>query len=108
MLEGADYPLTGWRVGDKLIHPPAAYMEMECWLSHFEATFPDKAKKMHEYSQKKGWSQQAHGWYWPVAILGWLQKTAPSNAEVTGAEGVRWNDGFGGAITEKDHDRTMA
>lgn len=81
MLEGADHPLSGWTIGDKLIHPPAAYTEMENWLSHFEATFPDKAKKMRDYSERQGWSQQAHAWYWPTVILRWLQKQAPSNGK---------------------------
>lgn len=80
-LGGADYPLAGWLYDGKLIHPPEAYTELESWLSHFEATFPDKAKKMHDYSERNGWTQYAHECYWPRVCLSWLQKNAIPNVK---------------------------
>jgi hypothetical protein len=88
-------------VGRYFERMPAAYTEMENWLSHFEATFPDKAKKMRDYSERQGWSQQAHAWYWPTVILRWLQKQAPSNArdnrsDAALSRSVRLIDGLAG------------
>lgn len=67
-------PRIGWYIDDKLISPPAAYITIRDWLVDFENSFPEKAKKMQEYSQKHGWSEQAHAEYWFPVILLWLQK----------------------------------
>lgn len=69
-----DYPEIGWYVGDKLIHTPFAYSRIEYWVYHFESMFPDKAKRMREYSDKKGWSYPLHERYWCGVIIDWLQK----------------------------------
>lgn len=75
--------LEGWDVDGAHVHPPEAYTHIDYWLSHFEATFPQKAAKMHAYSELSGWSPIAHLRYWPSACIGWLNKRASHNTEVT-------------------------
>ena len=64
----------GWYIDGKLIHSPYAYTSWEYWLSHFRATFPDKAERMDAYSVKNGWGK----WYadnaWYGVLIGWLDK----------------------------------
>ena len=84
VMLGDTNPMGGWLVGNVLIHPPEAYIGIENWLSHFEHSLPDKAKKMRDYSQKKGWGTAAHIAHWPTPCLSWLRKNATPNASVCG------------------------
>lgn len=62
-----------------VVLPRYAYTSDEDWLSHFEATFPERAKKMHAYSERHGWGNWAHVLYWTQAALSWLSKNAVPN-----------------------------
>ena len=64
----------GWYIDGKLIHTTFAYTSWEYWLSHFKATFPEKAKRMDNYSKDKGWSTQYADAAWYAVLIGWLDK----------------------------------
>ena len=70
-----NYPPIGWRLDGKLIHTPYAYTRFIDWISHFEATFPDKAARMRAYSKEHG-QELNHVSRWAQVIPGWLNKYA--------------------------------
>ena len=63
-------------VEGKLVHPLEAYAGAEYWLEHFESIFPEKAARMHAYSERRGWTKLAHVRNWIPVCLRWLDKQA--------------------------------
>lgn len=70
-IEGA--PVTR-SIGGRLVHPLEAYVGAEYWLAHFERVFPEKAVKMHAFSESRGWTKLAHVRNWVPVCLRWLDK----------------------------------
>ena len=64
----------GWRVKGRLVHPVEAYTITENWIRHFESVFPEKAKRMMEYSKSQDWPKPVHYQNWAEPCIEWLNK----------------------------------
>jgi len=64
----------GKRIAGKWVHARFAFANAEDWLSHFEATFPHKSKRMRQHSDSKGWSNWMHQQAWLPICIKWANK----------------------------------
>lgn len=76
LFYGDDLPPIGWKIDGEFVHTFNAFKHDYDWLNHFEKTFPEKAKKMHEYSDNNRWSKKAHIRHWINVSVAWLNKNA--------------------------------
>ncbi len=65
---------TGWQVGKVFVPAIAAYTSGLDWFNDFLWRFPEKEKRMREYSKKQGWTNVVFARYWMPVVVVWLNK----------------------------------
>lgn len=66
-------PRIGWMVDGELIHSPFAYPHDSDWIRQFKNTFPERAKKMDDYSAAQGWHTDIASDNWMDVVLEWIE-----------------------------------
>jgi hypothetical protein len=74
-----EQPRIGWKIEGVVVSQTFSCRSWDDWLSHFRFIFPEKAKRMDEYSKKQGWGKSHADRTWYKVILSWLDKNGERN-----------------------------
>lgn len=68
------FPKTGWMLDGIFVHTRHAYIHASDWFVDFEARFPDKAKRMRNWTEASRFGMASHRAIWLPVIVSYLNK----------------------------------